>query len=186
MKPNKQLPGTRALLSVAGVVATTRAAEEWLDEKDAETEPIAPETRFEAADLHPKAVFLTGLGILLVLWATVVVIYPLFDYFSYERTGGLNPNRVLHYIPPTPPAPRDEYQPHKELTDYLARENGALSSYAWVDRSKGIVSIPIGRAMEMIAQRGIPPSQPGAKKYYPPSAGSKLTGFEGKVRPIPR
>ncbi|HLI82608.1 MAG TPA: hypothetical protein VKV17_01755 [Bryobacteraceae bacterium] len=186
MKPSKPLPGTRALLSVAGVVATTRATKEWLAEKNAETEPIDPATRFDAADVHWKAVFLTGLGILLGVWVAVVVIYPLFHYLSHTRAGGVSPSHVLEYVPPVPPAPRNEAEPHRDLSGYLAQQNAALSSYGWVDRKKGIASIPIGRAMEIIAQRGIPPSQPGRQNYYPPSEGSRLAGFEGKVRPIPR
>jgi hypothetical protein len=186
MKPNKPFPGSRALLSIVGLAAGARVTGEWLDERDARTEPINPNTHYEPADLNPKAVFLTGLGILAVLWIVVVVLYPIFRYFSYARTGGLNPAKVLNYIPPAPPAPRNETGSDTELSDYLAREKTALSSYTWVDRSKGMVSIPIDRAMEIIAQRGIPPSKPGGAAYYPPSAGSMLTGFEGKVRPEPR
>jgi hypothetical protein len=187
MKPNKPLPGSRALLPIVGLVAGTRVTGELLDERGADTEPIQPNTRFEPADLHPKAVLLTGLGILAMVWIVVVVLYPLFKYFSYARTGGLSPAKVLNYVPPAPPAPRNESEPRTHLNDYLARQKAALSGYAWVDRSKGIVSIPIGRAMEIIAQRGIPPSKAGGAAYYPPRAGSMLTGFEGnKVKPEPR
>lgn len=186
MKPNKRLPGARALLPIVGVVAGLRATDALLDEVGARTEPIDPATRYEPADLHPKRVFWAGAGTLAGLWIIVVLVFPLFNYFSYSRTGGHDPAKVLSYLPPAPPAPRNESTRHTELSDYLARENVALSNYAWVDRGKGIVSIPIGRAMEIIAQRGIPPSQPGGKVYYPPRAGSMLTGFEGKVRPEPR
>jgi len=31
-----------------------------------------------------------------------------------------------------------------------------LHQYAWVDPDKGIVKIPIDRAMDLIAQRGLP------------------------------
>jgi hypothetical protein len=186
MKPNKPVPGRRALLSIVGLVAGARVTGEWLDERAAQTEPINPNTHYEPADLNPKAVFLAGLGILVVLWIVVLVLYPIFRYFSYARTGGLNPAKVLNYIPPPPPAPRNETGSDTELSDYMARQKAALSGYAWVDRGKGIVSIPIERAMEIIAQKGIPPSKPGGAVYYPPSAGSMLTGFEGKVRPEPR
>jgi hypothetical protein len=187
MKPNKPLPGSRALLPVVGLVAGARVTGELLDERGADTEPIHPNTHYEPADLHPKAVFLTGLGILAMVWIIVVVLYPLFNHLSHARAGGLNPAKVLDYVPPAPPAPRNESEPRTDLSDYLARQKAALSSYGWVDRSKGIVSIPIDRAMEIIAQRGIPPSKPGGTAYYPPSAGSMMTGFEGnKVKPEPR
>ena len=36
------------------------------------------------------------------------------------------------------------------------RENLFLNYYSWVDESKGVVRIPIQRAMELIAQQGLP------------------------------
>ena len=36
------------------------------------------------------------------------------------------------------------------------REDLLLDHYSWIDRSKGTVRIPIERAMELIAQRGLP------------------------------
>ena len=35
-------------------------------------------------------------------------------------------------------------------------ENAALSSYAWVDRSRGFVRIPIDRALALTTERGLP------------------------------
>ena len=37
-----------------------------------------------------------------------------------------------------------------------AREDLLLDHYSWVDQSQGKVRIPIERAMELIAQRGLP------------------------------
>ena len=55
------------------------------------------------------------------------------------------------------PSPRlqtdDGYQ---EVTDIHAKEDLLLENYSWVDEGKGTVRIPIERAMELIAQRGLP------------------------------
>ena len=55
------------------------------------------------------------------------------------------------------PSPRlqtdDGYQ---EITDIHAKEDLLLENYSWVDESKGSVRIPIERAMELIAERGLP------------------------------
>jgi hypothetical protein len=55
------------------------------------------------------------------------------------------------------PSPRlqtdDGYQ---EITDIHAKEDLLLENYSWVDRGKGTVRIPIERAMELIAERGLP------------------------------
>jgi hypothetical protein len=46
-----------------------------------------------------------------------------------------------------------------DTADLHAREDLLLDHYSWVDRSKGTVRIPIERAMELIAQRGLPVAQ---------------------------
>ena len=41
-----------------------------------------------------------------------------------------------------------------------AREDLLLDHYHWVDRSSGEVRIPIARAMQLIAQHGLPVADP--------------------------
>jgi len=45
---------------------------------------------------------------------------------------------------------------HAERTTLLAAQNEKLNSYGWVDRSNGIVQIPIEHAIDLLAQRGLP------------------------------
>lgn len=45
---------------------------------------------------------------------------------------------------------------HAERLALYAAQNEQLNSYGWVDRSNGIVRIPIDRAMDLLAQRGLP------------------------------
>jgi hypothetical protein len=45
---------------------------------------------------------------------------------------------------------------HAERIELLSAQNEKLNSYGWVDRSNGIVRIPIERAMNLILQRGLP------------------------------
>jgi hypothetical protein len=49
---------------------------------------------------------------------------------------------------------------HADVADLHARENLLLDHYTWIDQSKGAVRIPIDRAMELIAQRGLPVASP--------------------------
>ncbi|MGA2341533.1 MAG: hypothetical protein ABSF75_16695 [Terracidiphilus sp.] len=44
----------------------------------------------------------------------------------------------------------------QDVADLHAREDLLLNNYSWVDQSKGTVRIPIGQAMQLIAQRGLP------------------------------
>ena len=178
--------GGRWLLYGAGVAGLVREAEVEAVEAGARSEPIDPSIQFEPEDVYPKWVLLAGGGVLVGIWVIVLVLYPLFAYFKYDRTGGRTPEKVLVYLPPKPPPPRNEATPHRDLRQFLARQRTALESYGWVDRGRGIVSIPIEQAMRIVARQGIPPAPLAARQPYPPSAGTKATGFEGKVEPLPR
>lgn len=150
------------------------------------SEPIDPTTPVEYGEVNAKRVLITGICVLLGVWAVVLLTYPFFSYLGYSRTGGVTPSKVLVYQPKLPPAPRIQSDSLRDYDDFRARQQRALNSYNWVDRGKGVVSIPIGRAMRIVAQRGIPPSAPGGREYYKPAAATKITGFEGKVEPAPR
>jgi len=43
-----------------------------------------------------------------------------------------------------------------EINQFRLREEQTLNSYGWVDQEAGVVRIPIDRAMQLIAQRGLP------------------------------
>ncbi len=55
---------------------------------------------------------------------------------------------------PTPRLQADDG--NQDLAELHEREDLLLDHYSWIDRSKGTVRIPIERAMELIAQRGLP------------------------------
>lgn len=58
------------------------------------------------------------------------------------------------------PTPRLQTVPYLELRAYREAEQHVLDSYAWVDKRAGIVQIPVARAIDLIAERGIQP-EPG-------------------------
>jgi hypothetical protein len=55
---------------------------------------------------------------------------------------------------PTPRLQTDDG--NEEVAEMHAREDLLLNHYSWIDRSSGRVRIPIARAMELIAQHGLP------------------------------
>jgi hypothetical protein len=59
---------------------------------------------------------------------------------------------------PTPRVQTDDG--NQDVADLHARENLLLEHYTWIDQKGGKVRIPIERAMELIAQRGLPVAQP--------------------------
>lgn len=55
---------------------------------------------------------------------------------------------------PTPQLQMDDGD--QDVVDLHAREDLLLDHYTWINRQQGTIRIPIGRAMEIIAQRGLP------------------------------
>lgn len=125
-----------------------------------------PELEFEHQDLSPSAVyaFLAGLavaGILIyfVLWG----LYRYLDYYESSHQPPQNPlvetEADTRHVSPQEiqkfPQPRLEKNERVEIDDFLLKEEQTLDSYGWVDQKAGVVRIPIGRAMQLIAQRGL-------------------------------
>jgi hypothetical protein len=88
---------------------------------------------------------------------------------------------------PTPRLQTDDG--NQEIADLHAREDLLLNNYSWVDRSQGKIRIPIDKAIELLAQRGLPvaatveqaPLLTGDAKpavHAPLTSGFALTGYE--------
>jgi hypothetical protein len=158
------------------------------NEQPATQLPVHPEVRFEHSDINPRRVVWTGVWILLGAWISAGLLYYFYAYLEHNRAeSGPAPAERAAGRSTVPPEPRIQGSPRMDLQQMRAFEDSQLNSYRWVDRKNGIVSIPIERAIELTAQRGIPPQRaPASLNLYPPQAGTRQTGFEGKVEPEPR
>jgi|SRR5579859_6519 len=58
--------------------------------------------------------------------------------------------------PSTASFPRLQISPRLDLAQFRAREDEQLTNYGWIDRTSGIVRVPIERAMELVLQKGLP------------------------------
>ena len=56
-----------------------------------------------------------------------------------------------------PPSPRLEIHTVGRWRTFREAEEARLSSYGWMDKTTGAVHIPIERAMDLIAERGVGP-----------------------------
>lgn len=121
-------------------------------------EPNVPSkaTGHELSDLSPKNIAMFGVSlvgmILIVLW----VCYELFQHYSTVSMKTEVPPSPLSYTREPTPEPHLLVVPGQELKTMRAAEDSMLNSYAWVDREKGVVRIPIKRAIDVLAQRGLP------------------------------
>jgi hypothetical protein len=58
------------------------------------------------------------------------------------------------------PEPRLQPDEYRDYEIYRKKVLDQANSYSWIDKNNGSVRIPITRAMEIIAQRGLPAAQP--------------------------
>jgi hypothetical protein len=75
-----------------------------------------------------------------------------------------------------PPLPRLQIYPVKHWKDFQTAERERLTTYGWMDRGTGVVHIPIDRAIDLIAERGVAPL-PAGSMVAPQTAG------QGVVKP---
>ncbi|MGA2879336.1 MAG: hypothetical protein ABSG13_10335 [Bryobacteraceae bacterium] len=95
-----------------------------------------------------------SLAFLAVATAIVfVLVVGIFRYFyaSYSTEEATKLSR-----PVIPPAPRIEVAPYEQLQQLRVKEDHILNSYAYVDKDSGVVRVPIDRAIDMLAAKGVP------------------------------
>ncbi len=152
------------------------------------TETHREETRFEPSDISGRGTLITGVAVLVGMWIAVSLLYFFFAFLVHHRAKvSPPPLPVEAHGNPLPPEPRLQESPRQDLKAMRAREDWELNHYFWVDQKKGTVAIPIERAMDILAAQGIPPQkQPPNLVLSQPQAGTRQTGFEGKVAPEPQ
>lgn len=120
---------------------------------------------YEVADAPPRGVLLgfvaLGTTVMLAL-ALAAGILRLLESSAARRDSPAS----LLTIDQTPPRPRLQSHPARELSELRADENRRLSTYGWVDEQERIVRIPIEQAIDLLSERGIP--EPTGPAQTPP------------------
>ena len=117
-----------------------------------------PAVHHEESDVNIGAIFKIGTGLVILAAAIHVVVWLVFMYFDRREATNLRAQYPLAAGQELrlPPAPRLQVTPRQDLRDLRAREDQVLNSYQWVDRSAGVVRIPIAEAMKKTVERGLP------------------------------
>ncbi len=121
------------------------------------------DTGHELSDLSPKRIALFAITLAATIFSVFLVAYALFRYFDNVRRKNQVVLSPLSFTREPTPEPYLLVHPGNDLKAMRAQEDLILNSYDWVDKEKGIVRIPIDRAMEIIEQRGLPGSIPNGE-----------------------
>lgn len=111
--------------------------------------------RHERRDVHIRGLVIFGVALFVSLVVTLLLMAKIFHYFAATQSLGppaspFAETRVL------PPQPQLQVAPRQDLSQMRKAQEAILSSYGWVDQSSGVVRIPIDRAIDLLAERGLP------------------------------
>jgi hypothetical protein len=109
-----------------------------------------------------KFILLAACSVVLMVVACEAISWSIMNEFKKERPLDTTVEARGIVIAPNLdmlkrfPAPNLQINPHDDLMALRAREDAELNTYGWVDRSNGVVRIPIARAMDLIVAQGLP------------------------------
>lgn len=125
--------------------------------RDFHRDSVNPEEAgYELSDLNPRYVGLFGIGLAVVLVIAVVVSSLLIQHKTVQHARQDTPIPQLAREREATPGTRLQVDAQNEMRQMRAIEDALLSSYGWVDKDAGIVSMPVDRAMEILAKKGLP------------------------------
>ena len=141
---------------------------------------------YEHEDLSATGViyFMVRLAVVVVIIYLIVFgMYHFLDTYEKAHQPAMSPmvtpqadtRMVTHDNTQAFPQPRLEENERTQLRQIIEGEDSKLATYNWVDKDKGVVQIPIDRAMDLLVQRGLPVHQENAhqENAHPENARSE-------------
>ncbi len=112
---------------------------------------------YERRDIELGRLVRIGFVITALVAMSFVLMWWLFGFLvEHEVKTSGRPHPLAREIGrSTPPAPVLQSNPRDDLLALRRTEQLVLDTYAWVDKERGVVRIPIEKAMDLTAQRGL-------------------------------
>ena len=125
-------------------------------------QPIEPDNNptvaHEPTDADSRSITQFGIALTFLLIVSQLVLWWVFSSFS-KKERNLSPPVpaiIRTQAPKEPPEPRLQANPQADMRKMLQEEDEVLNHYGWVDPDRGIVRLPVERALDIVAQRGLP------------------------------
>ncbi len=120
---------------------------------------VTAEVGHELSDLSPRRISFFAIGLAALVIIALLLCYGLLAWMiKSEARRAEPPNQFAVLLEPMV-QPRLAVEPGRALKALRQQEQTRLNSYGWVDQERGIVHIPIERAMDMLVQKGLPSRQ---------------------------
>jgi hypothetical protein len=138
---------------------------------DETSKPVNPgeHETFEHQDLRAAGILYFLLSLTVVTILCMFGLKGLYAYLDHrERATQSAVNPLVKNVPEDTrhsprgypqtafPSPRLEEDERGQLNGIRLQQDDELYSYGWVDEKAGVLHIPIERAMDLLAQRGLP------------------------------
>lgn len=121
------------------------------------------------AEIRPIIIFIVSLGIFIV-----VAMFAMSWMLSFMESRNQAAQREISPLADQeqiPPEPRLQANPALDMEAMQRREEELLNSYQWIDQNAGTFRIPVERAMEIIAENGLPSRTPAEVEQEGTQAG---------------
>ncbi len=116
----------------------------------------APRRGYEKRDISTGAAVLFAASLVVALVIVHYLALGTFQHLARQSSGYPPPSSLAATREPFT-GPRLLVNQKLDMESFRASEDVLLNNYGWVDRQQGIVHIPIGRAIDLLAQQGTPP-----------------------------
>ena len=123
------------------------------------TPPVGHETQ----DISPRLVAWSAIVLAVSTLMVGLAVVGFYRLLSQEHPSPELSSRIELQPRMLAPAPRLQRDPTADYEKFAAEEKARLEHYDWIDKNAGIVRIPIERAMDLIAERGLPTRGPGTQ-----------------------
>jgi hypothetical protein len=115
-----------------------------------------PDVGHEPSDLRPTNIALFGITLAGAIVLVLAVSYWIFEYNAGQHAQEqVPPSPLAHTREPTP-EPHLQVYAAEDLREMRAAEDAVLNGYGWIDKEAGIARIPVEKAIEVLAKKGLP------------------------------
>lgn len=114
--------------------------------------------RHEPGDVDARPVLVAACLLVAVLALVALAAFGTHALLRPDRGGSSSPSAA------EVPAPRLQIAPASDLAALRRQKSAMLDEYRWVDPARGVVRIPIDRAMQLSVERSAAPSAAGVAR----------------------